>query len=124
MNNVNSNLCSKNALSRTIFSPSFPLFLYFLTHSFHFLNISSLSSSYIPPRAPLIKRLFPHMMGGPFFTSVPSGRVGLSKARTHYFRKFFIFVLCYHQYAIHIITQLDSCFCYKNVESCYTSNHV
>jgi hypothetical protein len=30
-------------------------------------------------RAPLIKRLFPHMMGGPFFTSVPSGRVGLTK---------------------------------------------
>ena len=30
-------------------------------------------------RAPLIKKLFPHMMGGPFFTSVPSGRVGHSK---------------------------------------------
>jgi hypothetical protein len=24
-------------------------------------------------------RLFPHMMGGPFFTSVPSGRVGPTK---------------------------------------------
>ena len=35
----------------------------------------------LPPRAPLITRLFPHMMGGPFYTSVPSGRVGLSKVR-------------------------------------------
>ena len=30
-------------------------------------------------RAPLVHRLFPHMLGGPFFTSVPSGRVGQSK---------------------------------------------
>ena len=30
-------------------------------------------------RAPLITRLFPHMLGGPFFTTVPSGRVGVSK---------------------------------------------
>ena len=30
-------------------------------------------------RAPLISRLFPHMLGGPFFTSVPCGRVGMSK---------------------------------------------
>lgn len=29
--------------------------------------------------APLVKRLYPHMMGGPFYTSVPSGRVGHSK---------------------------------------------
>lgn len=30
-------------------------------------------------RAPLVHRLYPHMLGGPFFTSVPSGRVGLSQ---------------------------------------------
>lgn len=30
-------------------------------------------------RAPLVKRIFPHMLGGPFFTSVPSGRVGTGK---------------------------------------------
>ena len=29
--------------------------------------------------APLVKRLYPHMLGGPFFTSVPCGRVGHSK---------------------------------------------
>ena len=29
--------------------------------------------------APLVKRLFPRMLGGPFFTSVPCGRVGMSK---------------------------------------------
>lgn len=30
-------------------------------------------------RAPLVRRLFPQILGGPFFTSVPSGRVGQSK---------------------------------------------
>ena len=30
-------------------------------------------------RAPLVHKLYPHMLGGPFFTSVPSGRVGMSK---------------------------------------------
>ena len=30
-------------------------------------------------RAPLVRKLYPQIMGGPFFTSVPSGRVGLSK---------------------------------------------
>lgn len=30
-------------------------------------------------RAPLVHRIFPHMMGGPFFTTVPSGRVGNDK---------------------------------------------
>ena len=30
-------------------------------------------------RAPLVHKIFPHMLGGPFFTTVPSGRVGLSK---------------------------------------------
>jgi GTPase SAR1 family protein len=30
-------------------------------------------------QAPLITRIFPHMLGGPFFTSVPSGRVGQGK---------------------------------------------
>lgn len=29
--------------------------------------------------APLIMKLFPHILGGPYFTSVPSGRVGMSK---------------------------------------------
>ena len=29
--------------------------------------------------APLIKRLYPRILGGPFFTSVPCGRVGVSK---------------------------------------------
>ena len=29
--------------------------------------------------APLVKRLYPHMLGGPYFTSVPCGRVGHSK---------------------------------------------
>ena len=29
--------------------------------------------------APLIQKLFPRMLGGPFFTSVPAGRVGLLK---------------------------------------------
>jgi GTPase SAR1 family protein len=29
--------------------------------------------------APLVNRLYPHMLGGPFFTSVPCGRVGHSK---------------------------------------------
>jgi hypothetical protein len=29
--------------------------------------------------APLIRRLFPRILGGPFFTSVPCGRVGVSK---------------------------------------------
>ena len=32
-------------------------------------------------RAPLVHRLYPRLLGGPFFTSVPSGRVGLSKVR-------------------------------------------
>ena len=31
--------------------------------------------------APLVKKLFPRMLGGPFFTSVPCGRVGMSKVR-------------------------------------------
>ena len=30
-------------------------------------------------RAPLVQRIFPHMLGGPYFTSVPSGRVGAGK---------------------------------------------
>ena len=30
-------------------------------------------------RAPLVQRIFPHMMGGPYFTSVPSGRVVLGR---------------------------------------------
>jgi hypothetical protein len=30
-------------------------------------------------RAPLVHRIFPHMLGGPYFTSVPSGRVGSGK---------------------------------------------
>ena len=30
-------------------------------------------------KAPLIGRLYPHLQGGPFFTTVPSGRVGVSK---------------------------------------------
>ena len=30
-------------------------------------------------RAGPVKRMFPHMLGGPFFTSVPSGRVGTGK---------------------------------------------
>ena len=30
-------------------------------------------------RAPLVHRIFPHMLGGPFFTTVPSGRVGANK---------------------------------------------
>ena len=30
-------------------------------------------------KAPLIRRLYPHLQGGPFFTTVPSGRVGQSK---------------------------------------------
>lgn len=30
-------------------------------------------------RAPLIKKLFPQILGGPFFTSVPSGRVGVNR---------------------------------------------
>ena len=30
-------------------------------------------------KAPLIGKLYPHIQGGPFFTSVPSGRVGISK---------------------------------------------
>lgn len=30
-------------------------------------------------QAPLINTLFPHILGGPFFTSVPSGRVGSSR---------------------------------------------
>ena len=29
--------------------------------------------------APLVRRLYPRILGGPFFTSVPSGRVGISK---------------------------------------------
>lgn len=30
-------------------------------------------------KAPLIGKLYPHIQGGPFFTTVPSGRVGISK---------------------------------------------
>ena len=30
-------------------------------------------------RAPIVKEMFSQMLGGPFFTSVPSGRVGISK---------------------------------------------
>ena len=30
-------------------------------------------------KAPLIDRLYPHLQGGPFFTTVPCGRVGISK---------------------------------------------
>lgn len=30
-------------------------------------------------KAPLIDKLYPHLQGGPFFTTVPSGRVGQSK---------------------------------------------
>lgn len=30
-------------------------------------------------RAPIIKNMFSQMLGGPFFTTVPSGRVGVSK---------------------------------------------
>jgi hypothetical protein len=30
-------------------------------------------------KAPLIEKLYPHLQGGPFFTTVPSGRVGASK---------------------------------------------
>lgn len=29
--------------------------------------------------APLVHRIYPHMLGGPFFSSVPSGRVGMNK---------------------------------------------
>mgnify|MGYP006106282489 CR=1 FL=1 len=35
-------------------------------------------------KAPIISRLAPHKLGGPFFTSVPSGRVGQSES--HAFR--------------------------------------
>ena len=30
-------------------------------------------------KAPLVHKIFPHMLGGPFFTTVPCGRVGISK---------------------------------------------
>lgn len=30
-------------------------------------------------RAPLIQKLYPQMLGGPFYTSVPCGRVGMGK---------------------------------------------
>lgn len=30
-------------------------------------------------KAPLVREMFAQMLGGPFFTSVPSGRVGVSK---------------------------------------------
>jgi hypothetical protein len=30
-------------------------------------------------RAPIVHDMFSQMLGGPFFTSVPSGRVGISK---------------------------------------------
>ena len=30
-------------------------------------------------KAPLVKEMFAQMLGGPFFTSVPSGRVGATK---------------------------------------------
>jgi hypothetical protein len=30
-------------------------------------------------KAPIVREMFQQMLGGPFFTSVPSGRVGISK---------------------------------------------
>jgi hypothetical protein len=30
-------------------------------------------------RAPLIQKLYPQLLGGPFYTSVPCGRVGIGK---------------------------------------------
>lgn len=33
-------------------------------------------------RAPLIQKLYPQILGGPFFTSVPCGRVGIGKDST------------------------------------------
>lgn len=30
-------------------------------------------------RAPLIQKLYPQLLGGPFYTSVPCGRVGMGK---------------------------------------------
>ena len=41
--------------------------------------------------APLIKKLYPKMLGGPFFTSVPCGRVG--RGQQHEFRSNDMFVL-------------------------------
>ena len=57
------------------------VFFRHLFKRFHNTNLTALIFVLKSNRAPLIKRLFPHMMGGPFYTSVPSGRVGMSKVK-------------------------------------------
>jgi len=41
-------------------------------------------------RAPIMRRLFPALLGGPFFTSVPSGRVGSTRDAAYYTNEDFV----------------------------------
>ena len=54
--------------------------------------------------APLIQKLFPRMLGGPFFTSVPAGRVGLLK--DFLYQMFNIYILIQFMFYVYIIIRV------------------